>query len=157
VRAEENEVLIMSVLEDTMNITRATNVNPKKVCYYAAAPWKWKVYLKTVEKSTSARVQQKDLMKELVADPALKTKIERVARFAAQTVDEVSCMSEERKQRILQAGIINEVEALSEAEDFLEKEINAEIRVYNEEDANRYDPKARATLAKPYRPAIFIE
>jgi leucyl-tRNA synthetase len=156
-RAEENETLIMSVLEDTMNIVKATNVKPKKICYYAAAPWKWTVYLKAVEKSPAAKIQQKDLMKELVADPALKAKVERVAKFAAQTVDEVNRMSEERKQRILQVGIVNEDEALGEAEAFLEKETNAEIQVYNEEDAERYDPKARAVLAKPYRPAIFIE
>jgi leucyl-tRNA synthetase len=156
-RAEENETLIMSVLEDTMNIVKATNVKPKKICYYAAAPWKWTVYLKAVEKSASAKIQQKDLMKELVADPALKAKVERVAKFAAQTVDEVNRMSEERKQRILQVGIVNEDEALGEAEAFLQKETNAEIQVYDEEDAERYDPKARAVLAKPYRPAIFIE
>jgi hypothetical protein len=87
----------------------------------------------------------------------LKAKVERVAKFAARTVDEVNRMSEERKQRILQVGIVNEDEALGEAEAFLEKETNAEIQVYNEEDAERYDPKARAVLAKPYRPAIFIE
>lgn len=156
-RAEENETLIMSVLEDTMNIVKATNVKPKKICYYAAAPWKWKVYLKAVEKSPSAKIQQKDLMKELVADPALRAKVERVAKFAAQTVDEVNRMSEERKQRILQVGLVNEDEALGEAEAFLQKETNAEIQVYDEEDAERYDPKARAVLAKPYRPAIFIE
>lgn len=157
VTAEENEALIMSVLEDTMNIMKAMNVNPKKVCYYAAAPWKWKVYLKTVEKSASTKIQLKDIMRELVADPAVKTKIEKTARFAAQTVDEVNCMSEERKQKILQTGTINEAEVLGEAERFLEKEINAEIRIYNEEDASCYDPKARAMLARPYRPAIFIE
>jgi leucyl-tRNA synthetase len=156
-RAEENETLIMSVLEDTMNIVKATNVKPKKICYYAAAPWKWKVYLKAVEKSAPAKIQQKDLMKELVADPALKAKVERVAKFAAQTVDEVNRMSEERKQRILQVGLVNEDEALGEAEAFLQKETNAEIQVYNEEEAERYDPKTRAVLARPYRPAIFIE
>ena len=156
-RAEEDETLIMSILEDTMNIVKATNVKPKKICYYAAAPWKWKVYLKAVEESESAKIQLKDLMKELVADPALKAKVERVAKFAAQTVDEVNRMSEERKQRILQVGLVNEDEVLGEAEAFLEKETNAEIQVYNEEDAERYDPKARAVLARPYRPAIFIE
>jgi len=52
---------------------------------------------------------------------------------------------------------VNEDEALREAEAFLEKETNAEIQIYDEEDAERYDPKARAVLGKPYRPAIFIE
>jgi len=157
VKAEENETLIVSVLEDTMSITKATGVSPKRVYYYAAALWKWKVYLKAVEKAVRSKVQQKDLMKELIADPALKAKAEKVAKFAAQIMDEVNRMSEERKQRILQVGIIDEVQALDEAGSFYEKEINAEILTCNEEDPKRYDPRTRAVLARPYRPAIFIE
>jgi leucyl-tRNA synthetase len=157
VKAEENEALIISVLEDTMSITKATGVSPKRIYYYTAALWKWKVYLKAVEKAVGSKIQQKDLMKELIANPALKAKAEKVAKFAVQIMDEVNRMSEERKQRILQAGIIDEVQALNEAKSFYENEINAEIRTCNEEDAKRYDPKTRAVLARPYRPAIFIE
>jgi leucyl-tRNA synthetase len=155
--AEENETLIMGVLKDTLNIMKATGARPKKICYYVAGPWKWKIYLKAVEKSASGKVQQKDLMKEMMADPALKAKAEKVAKFVSQIIDEVNYMSEEGKQRLLKTAIINEIQALSEAEAFFRKEINAEIRVYDEEDAKRYDPKARAVLAKPYRPGIFIE
>lgn len=157
IRAEENETLITGVLEDTMNITRATGVKPKKICYYVAAPWKWKAYLKAVEKSVSAKIQQKDLMQELMADPALKMKAEKVAKFTAQMVEEINRMSDERKQRIMQVGTMNEIQALSEALAFFKKEINAEVHVYDEENTQRYDPQARAMLAKPYRPAIFIE
>jgi pantothenate kinase len=57
----------------------------------------------------------------------------------------------------MHVGIMNEMQALSETLDFFKKEINAEIHVYDEENTQRYDPKARAMLAKPYRPAIFIE
>jgi leucyl-tRNA synthetase len=157
VKAEENETLIISVLEDTMSITKATGVSPKRIYYYTAALWKWEVYLKAVEKAVDSKIQQKDLMKELIADPALKAKAGKVAKFVTQIMDEVNRMSKERKQRILQVGIIDEVQALNEAKSFYEKEINAEIRACNEEDAKRYDPKTRAVLARPYRPAIFIE
>jgi leucyl-tRNA synthetase len=157
VDTEESETLITGVLEDTLSIMKATGVKPKKICYYAAGPWKWKAYLKAVEGSVSGKIQQKDLMKEIMADPDLKAKAEKVARFVGQIIDEVNRMSEERKQRLLQIGIISEKQALDEASSFLKKEIKAEIHVYEEEDTKRYDPKARATLAKPYRPAIFIE
>jgi hypothetical protein len=46
---------------------------------------------------------------------------------------------------------------LKDAKSFLEKELNAKVEIYAEEDLARYDPKARAQLAKPNRPAIFIE
>ena len=157
VKAEENETLIMNVLEDTMNIMKATGAKPKIVCYYTAAPWKWKTYLKTLEKSASAKVLQKDLMKQLMQEPELKANAEKVAKFAGQITDEINRTSEEAKQRHTQTGLLDESQALEEAKGFFQKELNAEIHVYNEKDPKRHDPKQRAQLAKPYRPAIYIE
>jgi len=80
-----------------------------------------------------------------------------VAKVTGTIAEEINRTSEETKRRRLQIGLMNETEALEEAKGFLQKELNAEIHVYNEEDAERHDPKQRAQLAKPYRPAIYIE
>ncbi|HVP15959.1 MAG TPA: class I tRNA ligase family protein, partial [candidate division Zixibacteria bacterium] len=157
VEAEENEALIMNVLDDTQSILKATGAKPKKICYYTAAPWKWKTYLKTLEKSASEKVLQKDLMKQLMQEPDLRANAEKVAKFTGQIADEIIRTSEETKQRRTQTGIVEERETLEEAKNFFQKELNAEIHVYNEEDTKRHDPKQRAQLAKPYRPAIYIE
>jgi leucyl-tRNA synthetase len=157
VKAEENETLIMNVLEDTMNIMKATGAKPKRVCYYTAAPWKWKTYMKVLEKPASAKVLQKDLMKQLMQEPELRANAEKVAKFAGQITDEINQTSEEAKRRHTQAGLLDESRALEEAKGFFQKELNAEIRIYNEEDPKRLDPKQRAQLAKPRRPAIYIE
>ena len=155
--AEENEALIMNVLEDTQSILKATGAKPKKIHYYAAVPWKWKTYLKALQKSVSAKILQKDLMKELMQQADLRANAEKVAKFTAQIADEISRTSEETKRKRLQTGIVRESDTLEEAKNFFEKELNVEIYIYNEEDAERYDPKQRAQLAKPYRPAIYIE
>jgi hypothetical protein len=157
VAAEENEALIIGTLEDTLNIIKATRIMPKKICYYVAAPWKWQVYMKIVEKAKAAKLVQAELMKELMKNPEMRAKGEQVAKFVSQTIEEVNKLSEERKERLLQAGIINENQMLKEAEGFLKHELRAEIHVYSEEDPERYDPKRRAAFAKPNRPAIFIE
>jgi len=157
IQAEENEALVVSVLEDTSNILKATGATPKRVFYYVAASWKQKIYLIGLKKSVSGKIQQKDLMKELMADPSLKPKAEKIAKFTGQILDEINRMPEERKQRLIRVETINENQVLNEAEDFFEKEIKAEIHIYDEEDSERYDPRARASLAKPGRPAIFIE
>ncbi len=157
IKAEENESLIMNVLEDTQNIIKATGTKPKKICYYTAAPWKWKTYQKALEKSASEKVLQKDLMKQLMQEPDLRKKAEKVAKFTAQIVDEINRTSEETKQRRTKTGIVQEGETLEEAKNFFQKEFNVEIQVCNEEDTRRHDPKERAQLAKPYRPAIYIE
>jgi len=155
--AEENEALITNILEDTLSIIKATRTKLKKINYYTAAQWKWTTYLKALEKSLSSGVLQRDLMKDLMRNPDLRSKAEEVARFTGQTVTEISRMSEETKQKQNQIGLLNESQTLNEAKDFLEKQLKAKICIYSEEDSNRHDPKNRAQLAKPYRPAIFIE
>jgi leucyl-tRNA synthetase len=156
-KAEETETLIQNLLEDTLNILRATNIKPRKVYYYTSAQWKWKLYLKALENSTKEKLEQKNLIKEALKDEELKAKAKEVANFAAKILEEINRMPVERKHTLTQIGPINEKEALKEAKPFLENEIKAEITVYEEEEPDRYDPKNRATLAKPWRPAIYIE
>ncbi len=155
--AEGKEALIMDILEDTLSINKATGIKPKKIYYYMASPWKWKIYLKALKKSVSTKVAQGDLIRDLLKDSDLKARAKEVAEFVGKIVDEVNRTPEERKQRLVQVGVIDESQVLKEAEDFLKRELNAEICLYNEEDRKRYDPKNRARVAKPYRPAIFIE
>jgi leucyl-tRNA synthetase len=157
VKAEENEALIMGLLEDTQNIIKATNIKPKKVFYYVAAPWKWKIYRMTLEKAVLGKVTQGDLMRELMKDSELKAKAKEVADFAGKFVEEINRMPTEKKQRLLEIGVFDEKQVLKDAEDFLKSEINAEIHVYEEENARSYDPKNRARLSKPLRPAIYVE
>ena len=98
-----------------------------------------------------------ELMKELMTDKELKSKAKQVAKVVPQLLEEINRMPSTKKQRQLRVGKINEEEALGEAISFFEREFNAKIQIYNEDDAQRYDPKKRAELARPYRPAIFIE
>jgi leucyl-tRNA synthetase len=93
----------------------------------------------------------------LMAKPELRARADKVPKFITQILDELNRMSDERKKRLIEIELIDEPQALKEAKAFLEKELNAKIDIYNEEDPQRYDPKSRAQLAKPYRPAIFIE
>jgi leucyl-tRNA synthetase len=90
-------------------------------------------------------------------EPDLRANAEKVAKFTGQIEDEINRTSEQTKQRRVQTGIVDENEVLEEAKNFFQKELNAEIHVFNEEDTKRHDPKQRAQLAKPYRPAIYIE
>ena len=157
VKAEENETFIMNVFGDTLNIMKATGAKPKRICYYAAAPWKTKSYFKALDMQESNKVIQKDLMRKLMEEPDLRANAEKVAKFAGQIVEEINRTSEDTKRERLQVGLMKETEVLEEAKGFFQRELKAEICVYNEEDPERYDPKQRAQLAKPYRPAIYLE
>jgi len=37
------------------------------------------------------------------------------------------------------------------------KEFDAEIAIYSEDDDNKIDPKNKAKMARPYKPALYIE
>ncbi len=157
IKAEESESLIMNLLDDTRNIIKATKMTHKKVFYYTAAPWKWKVYINALEKSLKEKVEQSSLIKELLKDSDLKAMAKEVAAFTSKIIDEINQMPQERKQKLIAVGPINETQVLKEAERFLKDEINAEIIIYGEENKERHDPKNRAHLAKPLRPAIYME
>jgi leucyl-tRNA synthetase len=79
-----------------------------------------------------------------------------VTKFVKETLDEINRMPDDRKKRRLQS-VMNEKKILKEAKRFLEREFNVTINIYDEEDMQRYDPKKRASIAKPYRPAIYME
>lgn len=157
IKAEESESLIMNLLDDTRNIIKATKMTPQKVFYYTAAPWKWKVYIKALEKSLKEKVEQSSLIKELLKDFDLKAIAKEVATFTNKILDEVNHMPQERRQKLISIGSIDETQALKDAESVLKSEINAEIIIYREDDKERYDPKNRGQLARPLRPAIYME
>jgi leucyl-tRNA synthetase len=157
VKAEESEALIIDVIEDTQNIIKATNIKPKKICYYVAALWKWKVYVRTLEMSKRGEVRLKDLMEEISAEEDQKKKIKEAAAFASKIVKEVAMVPEKRRENILALKALNEKEIIESAEDFLRDRFKAQITVYAEEDDERYDPRRRAATAVPSRPAIYIE
>lgn len=157
IEAEESEALIMSTLEDTLNVIKATGLKPKQICYYTATQWKWHVYLKALEMAEKAPVKTGELIKELMSRPDLKKVAQNVAKYAQKVVEVVNVMAPETRRRKLEVGAINENRLLSEAQAFFKREFNADITVFSEDDPKRYDPKSRSHLAEPYRPAIYIE
>ena len=157
IQAEETESLVKNVLDDTSNILRATKIKPERIYYYSAASWKWNVYVKLLEESISAKIDQSKVMKELMKDPNMKKMAKEAAGFISRIVEEINRMPEDKRSRQLSVGIIDENQALKATEVFLGRELSAKIFTYREEDPKCPDPKKRAKFAKPYRPAIYIE
>jgi leucyl-tRNA synthetase len=157
ISAEENESLIMDISEDTHNIIKATSITPKKICYYVAAPWKWKVYVKVLEKSRHGEVRLNELMKELSMEDDLKRKLKEIPKFASKIIMDINKVPEKRRGNISRTRTSNEKEVIEDAKDFLRQKFDAQIAVYDEEDMERYDPKQKAMMSMPYRPAIYIE
>jgi leucyl-tRNA synthetase len=157
IKTEENETLIKRLLEDTLNIIKTTKIKPTKIHYYVAAPWKWKIYSKVLQMAVSSEILQQDLIRELLKDPYLKSKTKEVNEFLGKILVEIKRIPNEKKQRMIKIGVIDEAKTLKEAKVFLEQELDVQLCLYQEGVAECYDPKNRARNAKPYRPAIFLE
>jgi len=156
--AEEGEALIKSALDDTMSIARATKMTPKRICFYTAGRWKWKAFQKALAMSLKEeRTNQSDLMRELMKDAAMRKRGKEVASYASQIIKEINRTGRNRIESWMAVGALDETAVLADAKDFLQQELGSEVRIFMEDDRGRYDPKNRSRLAKPYRPAIYIE
>ena len=56
--------------------------------------------------------------------------------------------------KINYVGEIDEVAIINDAKDYLEQEVGAKIKVYDEPT---YDPQNKSQNASPYKPAIYLE
>jgi leucyl-tRNA synthetase len=157
VAAEEQENLIADVIEDTLNIVRATKISPKHVYYYTAASWKWEIYQKVLSKAVVGDVKMNEVMKELAVDPDLKLHMKEAAALVPRILKTLTKLPSERKKNLLKIGAIDEKAAVEGAVGFIKGRINADVTVFGEADKERCDPKQRAQMALPNQPAIFIE
>ncbi len=157
VLAEEHENLLTNLIEDTLNVLRATKISPKRICYYTANNWKWKVYRIILKKSVLGEVKVSEVMKELSKNTSLRGKMKAIATFVPKVLKNLSKLPNERKIRLTNIDIGDEKKFLESTLSFLEERFNAKVSLYGEEDQARFDPKQRASLAIPGQPAIYIE
>jgi len=148
---------VQALQEDVAKILRATKLSPKRICFYFAAKWKWQVYLQALTLAANGVLDVGSLMEALMRETALRTNAKRVAAFARKIVADMKQSPPRILGERLQTGYVDEVNALRPAEDYFMREFKAAIDYFTEDDADVYDPKGRASLAEPYRPAIYIE
>ena len=153
---EESVTLLKALIEDTQNIIKATGITPATIRFYTCAEWKRKVYRMALELAAGNRLDQGSLMKTATADPEIRSRGKDAARFIQTLYKNVSTMPSDLQQRHLTLTI-DEYTTVKTAASLLQTEFKAQVEVYREEDERRVDPKNRASLAAPYRPAIHIE
>ncbi|MDQ1280947.1 MAG: leucyl-tRNA synthetase [Thermoproteota archaeon] len=153
----EGEELVRDLRDDVAKIVQATRSVPKRVVVYVAAGWKWRVYLEVLREATAGEARIGDVMKVVMVDAELRSLGRRVASFVQKVVSDVNKMPREMVGSRLGVGVLDVAGILGDARGFFEREFNAEVVVHGEDDAGRYDPRGRAGLAEPYRPAVFLE
>jgi leucyl-tRNA synthetase len=153
-RSDDLENLVKQTLEDTQEIIATTKITPNKVHYYTAAKWKWRVYNEALSRAETRPETLDGLIREMMGAKSAAPK--DLPKFASKIIKQVRTMPPDMRSRRARTGELEEGTALLEAKEFLARELKTEIHVHGE-DEPQFDPKGRAKLAEPYRPAIFVE
>jgi leucyl-tRNA synthetase len=151
------ESTIQDSIEDVQKIVNVTRIEPRNVHFYTADGWKWKVYLKALELAEAGNLDIGTLIRESFKDDELKARRREVPAFARGVVDDVTRTPAETVKMRIDMGTVNEAKVIEDAASFYEAELGCGVTVASESDPWIHDPENRASRAKPYRPAIYVE
>jgi leucyl-tRNA synthetase len=152
---EVGEYLLAQSITDTQEILKVTKIQPTKICFYTAAPWKYNVLLTALKLSNQDRFDIGTLMKEIMQDETIRNMGKQVSKYAGKLLGEIKKLQPRDKQRY--EAMINETKYLLNARSFIINMFTCPIEIYQEDDKEKYDPQNKAYFAVPLRPAIYIE
>jgi leucyl-tRNA synthetase len=155
--AEESEFLISSLLADLQNITKVTKILPTKIVVYTSAPWKALVYKTILTKVMDGKSNFGEVMKLLIANPET-ARAKTDPKLVQKLMEDILSSPLEARSRRLSMKAFAEEDVIRDGASLLSLEANkAEVIVFSEEDSAKYDPKAKAKFARPFKPAIYME
>ncbi|MGM0590386.1 MAG: leucine--tRNA ligase [Halobacteriota archaeon] len=146
---EVEERQIKRLTQDIHDIVDVTGTDPDVVRVYAAADWKRRVFDAVVDTGGDVGA----VMGTVMQDESLRERGNEVNELAQQLVEVVRGLNDETLEAMRE---LDERAAYERAEEFIEREFDAEVEVYVEGD-DVYDPADRAGNAVPLRPAVHIE
>jgi leucyl-tRNA synthetase len=154
-KEEVGELLLSGVSEDIAEILKVTKIKPKNICIYTSPKWKYSLFRKAIEISSKGKVNTGVIMKEVMADPEMKSIAKEVSQYVGKLSGEVVRLNENDKKRYLVE--INEHEYLKKSKEYLINLFSSDIRIFSADEEELYDPSNKKRFAVPLRPAIFIE
>lgn len=155
--AIQAEELLQSVLEDVKKIIKTTKITPKNVILYTADRWKHIAYRKIAKFIQSGQTNIGQIIKELISNKDTE-EVKKDPDFVKKTVNAILSKDVELRKLIAEGGPINETEVIrDELGPLVKKEFSVSLQVFEESDPVKYDPKNKAKMAMPFKPALFIE
>jgi leucyl-tRNA synthetase len=150
------EVLVQQLVEDAQSITKLLQNAPSKLYVFVAPSWAYNLVSLAIQ-SRKGRIKTSDSLTESFAKlPKVPKKdvantfpriVKTLNQLGDDFVDLFSRISEEFEERVI----------YSDALHYLEREVGSKIVVQSAEDPKKYDPKEKARLALPFKPALYFE
>jgi leucyl-tRNA synthetase len=152
---EAAEKFFRDTLADVRQILKATGMAPKRLVFYTHPKWMANMFETAIELRKAGKLEVGLIMKEAMKDDLIKAKAKEASEYASALVERVTKMKATDIEMF--SRCTDEKTYLEESKDFLEREFNCDISIFNADDPERYDPKSRAKVSRPWRPAIFID
>jgi len=152
---EVGEYLLSELINDANEILKVTKIKPKKICIYTSPSWKEQVFKRAIQLESEGKLNVGLLIKETLSNPDMKNIAKQVSQYVGKLPGEVKKLNENDKQRY--SVDIDSKKYLENAIGYLKKTFSCEIKIYNANDKDIYDPANKFRFAIPLRPAIYIE
>jgi leucyl-tRNA synthetase len=153
--AEAAERYLRSAIDDVREILKVTSLKPRRIVLYTAPEWMRRAVAKLAALGGGKALDLGTAMKALMEDPELRSRGGEVQALAKRLVPETARLGPE--ERAARAAPFDERVYLLAAKRFLEEEFKARVEVFEADGKGIEDPKGRARLAVPWRPAIYVE
>ncbi len=152
------EDLLRDTMDDIASILKVTGIKPNRIMVYVAGPQKMTVYRGVLNCVLEEKRSMGDVMKGLLADPAMSG-AKRMPDFVQKALRDILSYTLDTRNARSRSTKFDEAEFLaSELPELASAEFGAaEVAVYTESDPEIYDPKGKARHARPFKPAILIE
>ena len=149
-RTDLEERQIESLTDDVGDILDVTGTDPDVIRVYVAAGWKRDVFEAVREAGTDVG----DVMGVAMQDETLRERGNAVNEIATELIEAVRGEDDAAIDRMAE---MDERAVYERAIDFLEREFDAAVELYAEDEEDIVDPADRAANAIPFRPAIHVE
>jgi len=153
----QTETLLKSIIDDINNILKVTKISPKKITIYTAEQWKSKAYNSILKNVLDGQTNIGTIIKSLIANKETE-QIKKDPDFVKKTLNDILSEPVELRKGRMNIGQIDEKEIISsELSSLVKNDYDVELSVFSESDSEKYDPKNKAKVARPFKPAILIE
>ncbi len=150
-----SENYVKDVLADINGIIKMTKISPSKICIYTLPDYKTKYFSLGLDLLENGRINMGQLMKLAMADADLKARAKELSSFGKRLMKNAMKFSDSDKKWVSEG--LNESTILKSAKEFLKKEFNCEVHVYQADESNIDDPQNKKDGAFPFKPGIYIK
>jgi len=150
-------MLLKSIIDEINNILKVTKISPKKITIYTAEQWKSKAYNSILKNVLDGQTNIGTIIKSLIVKKETE-QIKKDPNFVKKTLTDILSEPVELRKGRMSIGQIDEKQIISsELSSLVKNDYDVELSVFSESDSEKYDPKNKAKVARPFKPAILIE